>query len=71
MGDEELEEGSISCRVGIIKQNWMTEDEVKHKLGVKAVEVLKYMEKIKFVESQWSNTPASSVGSRMFICMLV
>jgi predicted DNA-binding ArsR family transcriptional regulator len=41
----------------LLNQNWMTEDEVKHKLGAKAVEVLKYMEKIKFVESQWSNTP--------------
>jgi predicted DNA-binding ArsR family transcriptional regulator len=41
----------------LLNQNWMTEDEVKQKLGAKAVENLKYMEKIKFVESQWSNTP--------------
>ncbi|MCL4446921.1 MAG: ArsR family transcriptional regulator [Thermoplasmatales archaeon] len=40
----------------LLNQNWMTEDEVKQKLGAKAVEFLKYMEKIKFVESQWSNT---------------
>ncbi len=41
----------------LLNQNWMTEDDVKQKLGAKAVEYLKYMEKIKFVESQWSNTP--------------
>ena len=41
----------------LLNQSWMTEDEVKQKLGAKAVEFLKYMEKIKFVESQWSNTP--------------
>lgn len=40
----------------LLNQNWMTEDEVKRKLGAKAVEFLRYMEKIKFVESQWSNT---------------
>lgn len=39
-----------------LNQDWMTEEEVKQKLGPKAVEYLKYMEKIKFVESQWSNT---------------
>ncbi|MCL5408142.1 MAG: ArsR family transcriptional regulator [Candidatus Thermoplasmatota archaeon] len=42
----------------LLNQSWMTEDEVKQKLGAKAVEFLKYMEKIKFVESQWSNTPS-------------
>lgn len=41
----------------LLNQSWLTEDEVKQKLGEKAVEFLKYMEKIKFVESQWSNTP--------------
>lgn len=41
----------------LLNQDWMTEDMVKEKLGEQAVEFLKYMEKIKFVESQWSNTP--------------
>jgi predicted DNA-binding ArsR family transcriptional regulator len=41
----------------LLNQTWMTEEDVKDKLGPKAVEYLKYMEKIKFVESQWSNTP--------------
>jgi predicted DNA-binding ArsR family transcriptional regulator len=41
----------------LLSNGWVTEDEVKQKLGAKSVEFLKYMEKIKFVESQWSNTP--------------
>ncbi|MEM0073876.1 MAG: ArsR family transcriptional regulator [Thermoplasmatales archaeon] len=40
----------------ILNQNWMTEDEVKSRFGEEAVEFLKYLEKIKFIESQWSNT---------------
>lgn len=39
-----------------LNEKWLTEEDVKKKLGEKAVEFLKYMEKIKFVESQWSNT---------------
>ncbi len=41
-----------------LNEKWMTEEEVNKNLGTKAAEFLKYMEKIKFVESQWSNTPA-------------
>ncbi|MEM0128253.1 MAG: ArsR family transcriptional regulator [Thermoplasmatales archaeon] len=40
-----------------LNQSWMTEDEVKSRFGEEAVEFLKYLEKIKFIESQWSNTP--------------
>ncbi|MGC8645465.1 MAG: ArsR family transcriptional regulator [Thermoplasmata archaeon] len=40
----------------MLNEGWMTEDDVKAKFGEEAVEFLKYLEKIKFIESQWSNT---------------
>jgi len=40
-----------------LSEVWMTEDDVKSKFGDEGVEFLRYLEKIKFVESQWSNTP--------------
>ncbi len=41
----------------LLNEKWMSEEEVKESLGNEAVEMLHYLEKIKFVESQWTSTP--------------
>ncbi len=41
----------------LLNEKWMSEEEVKEKLGKEAIDILHYLEKIKFVESQWSATP--------------
>ncbi|MCL4412258.1 MAG: ArsR family transcriptional regulator [Candidatus Thermoplasmatota archaeon] len=41
----------------MLNEKWLSEEEVVEKLGTEAIEILRYLEKIKFIESQWSSTP--------------
>lgn len=41
----------------MLNEKWMSEEEVLNTLGKEAIDILHYLEKIKFVESQWSATP--------------
>ncbi len=43
--------------LNLLNEKWVMEEEIKNEFGDEGVKFLKYLEKIKFIESQWTNTP--------------
>ena len=43
--------------LSLLNEKWIMEEDLKAEFGEEGVKFLKYLEKIKFIESQWTNTP--------------